>query len=63
MKQAALAKGHAKGLAEGRAEGHAEGREQERIEIARNALEKSFPIDVIHELTGLDLETLKNLQK
>jgi hypothetical protein len=29
--------------------------------VARNALTKGLPIEVIHDITGLDLETIKQL--
>jgi predicted transposase/invertase (TIGR01784 family) len=38
-----------------------EGREEERIEIARNALEKGYTLEQIQEITGLDPETIKEL--
>ena len=40
-----------------------EGREKEREEIARNAFAEGIPINKIHNITGLDLETLKNIQE
>ena len=39
-----------------------EGREEEREEIARNALLKGSSIEFIHEITGLDIETIESLQ-
>ena len=41
------------------AEGWAMGREKEREEIARNALAKGYSAEVVHDLTGLDQETIK----
>jgi len=38
-----------------------EGRQEGIYEIARNALIKGLPIDVIHDITGLDKETLEQL--
>jgi len=38
-----------------------EGREEGLEIAARNALAKGLPIDVIHEITGLDLEAIKQL--
>jgi predicted transposase/invertase (TIGR01784 family) len=55
-------KGHAKRLENGRAEGRQEGREEGYEEVARNALAKGLPIDVIHEITGLDIDVIKELQ-
>jgi len=42
---------------EAREEGLKEGRE----EIARNALAKGYPLDTIHDITGLDMEAIKRL--
>ena len=39
-----------------------EGREDRDEEIARNALAKGIPLDVIHDITGLDMETIKSIQ-
>ena len=37
-------------------------RYEEGIETtARNALAKGFSIEVVHEITGLDIETIKKL--
>jgi predicted transposase/invertase (TIGR01784 family) len=41
------------GIAQGRAEG--------REEIARNALMNGFSIDQIHVITGLDMDTIRNM--
>ena len=41
-----------------------EGQEEERHKIldnARNALAKGYPIETIHDITGLDTETIRNL--
>jgi hypothetical protein len=38
-----------------------EGREEGREEIARNALTKGLPPDVIREITGLDIQTIMNI--
>jgi predicted transposase/invertase (TIGR01784 family) len=46
----------------GRQEGRAEGREEKQEEIIRNALIKGFPFEVIHDITGLDIETIKGIQ-
>ena len=45
-----------------REEGFEKGRENEREKIARNALAKGLPIEVIHDITGLDIEAIRNLQ-
>ena len=39
-----------------------EGQEDERENIARNALAKGIPVELIHDITGLDIETIKTLQ-
>jgi hypothetical protein len=35
--------------------------EEGREEIARNALAKGLPLDIIGEITGLDIETIRNI--
>jgi hypothetical protein len=35
--------------------------EEGREEIARNALDKGIPVELIHDITGLDIETIKGL--
>jgi predicted transposase/invertase (TIGR01784 family) len=47
---------------DGQRAGHAEGREERSIEIAKNALAKGIPIETIHEITGLTIETIVNLK-
>ena len=42
-------------------EGLEDGVEKGREDIARNALAKGLPVEVIHEITNLDIETIKNL--
>jgi len=43
-------------------EGREEGRGERNMEIARNALAKGIPLDVIHEITGIDIEAIRNIQ-
>ena len=38
-----------------------EGRAKERLETARNALAEGLPLQTVQKITGLDMETLKNL--
>jgi len=38
-----------------------EGREEGREEVARNALSKGIPLDLIQDITGLDAETIREL--
>ena len=56
-----LEDGVEKGREEGREEGMERGMEKGREEMARNALAKGLSLEVIHDITGLDIETLKNL--
>ena len=50
------------GWGKGVEEGWGKGREEEKEEIARNALAKGLPLELIHDLTGLDLEAIAGLQ-
>jgi predicted transposase/invertase (TIGR01784 family) len=58
-----LEKGRAEGRAEGRTEGRAEGMQQglgKGLETAaRNALAKGISVELIHDITGLNIETIK----
>jgi len=45
---------------EGREDGLEEGR-KEKLEIARNLLAKGSTPEFVHEITGLDMETIENL--
>jgi len=60
-----MAEGHAQGLAEGREEGRTEGLTEgmakEKLEVAKNALAKGLSVEMIHEITGLDIETIRRL--
>ena len=38
-----------------------EGKEDEKLEIARNLLEKGSTLEFVRDITGLDIETIKNL--
>ena len=42
-------------------EGIEEGREEEKLEIARNLLAKGSTPEFVHDITGLDMETIENL--
>ena len=53
--------GKEEGRQEGLQEGHEGGQEAATMNIARNALIKGLSIEVIHDITGLDLETIKQL--
>jgi predicted transposase/invertase (TIGR01784 family) len=46
---------------DGHAEGLTKGIAQEKLEVARNALAKGLSVEMIHEITGLDIETIKSL--
>jgi len=39
-----------------------EGAEERAEKIARNALAEGAPIEFVQKITGLDLETIKNLE-
>jgi predicted transposase/invertase (TIGR01784 family) len=52
--------GHAQGVAEGREEGRQQSM-KEKLEIARNALAKGLSVELVHEITGLDIETIQHL--
>jgi len=43
-------------------EGRGKGVEEEKEGIARNALAKGLPLELIHDLTGLDIKTIARLQ-
>ena len=40
-----------------------ESRQEERERILGKALAEGYSLEVIHDITGLDMETLKNLQE
>jgi predicted transposase/invertase (TIGR01784 family) len=46
---------------DGRAEGLKEGIAQEKLVIAKNALAKGLSVEIIHDITGLDIETINSL--
>jgi len=48
---------------EGREEGLEEGREEGQEKIVLNALAKGFSIEMIHELTGIEIKTIQELSK
>ena len=58
--------GMEKGIGIGREEGIGIGMgiglEKGREEVARNALAKGIPLELIHDITGLDEEALKHIQ-
>jgi predicted transposase/invertase (TIGR01784 family) len=49
-------------LSYARKEGLQEGEQKGRTTIARNALAEGLPVDVVQKITGLDMETIKNIQ-
>ena len=53
-----MEKGMEKGMGIGMEKGMGIGRE----EVARNALAKGIPLELIHDITGLDEEALKHIQ-
>ena len=56
-----LARGKREGKIEGKREGMAKGIEQGKIEVAKNLLSKKISVDVIKEVTGLSIKTIKSL--
>ena len=50
--------GREDGIVQGIVKGREEGREESCEQIARNALAKGISPDMVHEITGLDLETI-----
>ena len=60
--QARKAAAREKGLAEGRAQGLAEGALKNSIDTATKMLIKKYPVEEIHELTGLPKEKILELQ-
>ena len=52
-----IEEGHLKGKTEGIAEGKAEG----KLETARNALAKGASLEFVHDITGLDMDTLSEM--
>jgi predicted transposase/invertase (TIGR01784 family) len=50
-----------KGIEQGKKIGIEQGAMQSKIEIAKNLLKKGISIDLVHETTGLDIETIKSL--
>jgi predicted transposase/invertase (TIGR01784 family) len=51
------------GREEGWEEGLEKGLEKGREEIARSALMKGFPVDIIRDITGLDIQTITSLSQ
>ena len=47
------------GLEKGLQEGWGKG----RVAIAKNALAKGYPLDMIHDITGLDLDVIQDIQE
>jgi len=47
---------------QGEKQGLRRGIKKSRIEIARNALAKGVPIEIIQNITGLDIETIRDIQ-
>jgi len=50
-----------KGREQGIGIGVERGAMQKQIEMARNSLNEGLPIEVIHKITGLDIETIQSL--
>ena len=48
-------------IAFAREEGREDGRENEKQEIALNLLAKGSTVEFVHEITGLDIDTIQRL--
>ena len=57
----AIAVAREEGQKEGREKGREEGRVTEKLEIARNLLAKGSTPEFVHDITGLDIETINSL--
>jgi predicted transposase/invertase (TIGR01784 family) len=53
--------GWKQGWKEGWRQGLEEGRKQAYLEFAKTALSKGIPVEVVQELTGLDVNTIAKL--
>lgn len=51
-----------KGIKKGIEKGDKQGREREKYLIARNLIEMKIPLEQVVEATGLELDTVKQLQ-
>ena len=51
------------GIKEGMRKGIRDGKKEEKIETARNALAKGISPELIHDITGLDIEIIKSLRQ
>jgi hypothetical protein len=60
-REEALEEGRQEGRQEGKQEGKQEGREEGRFEVAKTALAEGLPSEVVQKITGLDIETIKNI--
>ena len=49
------------GLEEGLAEGMVKGREERSVQIAKNTLAEGLSFEFTQKITGLDMETIKQL--
>jgi predicted transposase/invertase (TIGR01784 family) len=63
LKEKGLKEGLKEGLNKGLMEGKKEGLLEKAYEAARKMLKKEYPLTEIAEITGLDLDTIKDLQK
>jgi predicted transposase/invertase (TIGR01784 family) len=54
-------KGLEEGLVKGREEGLNEGMVKDKLEVAKKALAKGLSVEMIHDITGLDIETIRNI--
>ena len=57
-----MEKGMKKGIEKGIKEGIEKGKKEEKIEIAKNALNDGINIETISKITGLSIEEIEKLQ-
>lgn len=55
--------GHQKGLQEGLQEGHEKGQKEKEIDIVKNALLASLPLESITAITNLNMSDVMRIQK
>ena len=62
IREEGMKEGLKEGVKEGKKEGLKEGEIKKALETARAALKKGLPEDLVTEITGLDLETVRKLK-
>jgi len=62
MQNASHRKGFEEGMAKGYTEGLNEGIVKDKLEVAKKALAKGLSVEMIHDITGLDIETIRKYE-